>query len=55
MEIVEELIKGADSEIRRAKVRKAACKGKSEVLSRPIQKLLPLEIQSESMVADKKM
>ena len=45
MAIVEGLIKGADNEIRRAKVRKARYKGKSEVLSRPIQKLFPLEIQ----------
>ena len=52
MAIVEKLVKGADSEIRGAKVRKATCKGKSEVLSRPIQKLFPLEIQSESTVAE---
>ena len=34
-------------------MRKAVCKGKSEVLSLPIKKLFPLEIQSESTVADR--
>ena len=53
MAIVEGLIKGADNEIRGAKVREARYKGKSEVLSRPIQKLFPLEIQNESTVVER--
>jgi len=53
MAIVEELIKGADNVIRGAKVRKAACKGKTEILSRPLQKLFPLEIQSESTAVER--
>ena len=40
--IVEELIKGRDGEIRGAKVRKSQ-RGKIEILSRPLQKLFPLE------------
>eukprot|EP00794_Sanderia_malayensis_P015559 gene15559-biopygen13271 len=40
--IIEDLVKGKDGEIRGAKVRKVS-KGKVEVLSRPLQKLFPLE------------
>jgi len=53
MAIVEELIKGADNVIRGAKVRKAACKGKTKILSRPLQKFFPLEIQSESTAVER--
>ena len=44
--IIEEVIKGKDGNIRGAKVRKIG-KGKPEILSRPLQKLFPLEIACE--------
>ena len=44
--IIEEVIKGKDGNIRGAKVRKIG-KGKPEILSRPLQKLFPLEITCE--------
>ncbi len=43
--LVEELIEGKDGVIRGAKVR-SSNKGKREILNRPLQKLIPLELQS---------
>ncbi len=42
MGVVEEIVKGRDNQVRGAKVRKAG-KGKPEVVTRPIQKLVLLE------------
>ncbi|MAG86063.1 MAG: hypothetical protein CMB97_01460 [Flavobacteriaceae bacterium] len=45
--LVEELVKGKDGVIRGAKV--SICnKGKKDILSRPLQKLIPLEVQNEN-------
>ena len=45
MGVIEELITGKDGKTRGATVRKAG-KGKSEFITRPLQKLVPLEISS---------
>ena len=46
MGVIETLIVGQDGKIRGAAVRKAG-KGKSEVVTRPLQKLVPLEISEK--------
>ena len=46
MGVIETLIVGQDGKIRGAAVRKAG-KGKSEVITRPLQKLVPLEISEK--------
>ena len=43
---VEEVIKGTDGEIRGAKVRTSSAGGRSMVISRPLQKLFPLEVRA---------
>lgn len=45
--VVESVIRGNDNEVRGAKVR-LLVKGKPTLLSRPVQKLYPLEIQAQS-------
>lgn len=50
MATIEELIKGVDNEIGGAMVRKATYRGRSEILSRPIQNLFPLGIQHQTTV-----
>ena len=47
MAVVESLIVGKDKEVRRAIVR-VITKGKAVHLSRPVQKLLPIEIRTET-------
>ena len=47
--VVEELVKGRDNVVRGAKVR-AIVKGKIVRLSRPIQKLFPIEVRDEEEV-----
>ena len=42
VEIVEELIRGRGGEVRGVRIRKAG-KGKIEILTRPVQKSIPLE------------
>ena len=48
MGVIETLIVGQDGKIRGAAVRKAG-KGKSEVVTRPLQKLVPLEISEKKV------
>ena len=43
---VEEVIKGTDGEIRGARVRTSSAGGRSMVISRPLQKLFPLEVRA---------
>ena len=44
--VVQELVPGKDGEVRGAKVR-VASKGKTSIWARPVQKLFPIEVQSE--------
>ena len=46
MGVVENLVRGSDNVVRGAKVR-VVTKGKPTHLSRPVQKLYPLEIKSQ--------
>ena len=46
MAVVESLIKGKDDVVRGANIRVIA-KGKPSCMSRPVQKLYPIEVQSE--------
>ena len=46
MEVVESLIKGKDDVVRGANIRVISI-GKSLLMSRPVQKLYPIEAQSE--------
>lgn len=51
--IVEKLVTGKDGQIRGARVRKATTRGKPEILSRPLQKLFPLETERKQDVEGK--
>ena len=44
--VVEEVIKGTDGEIRGARVCTSSAGGRSMVVSRPLQKLFPLEVRA---------
>ena len=52
MAVVEELVKGKDGETRDARVR-VISKGKAHRLSRPVQKLLPLEVKQKNGVMNR--
>ena len=49
--LVEKLVKGTDGQIRGAELRSISKSGRPTKLSRPLQKIIPLEVQTESQNA----